>query len=218
MNRFVTFLYNWITQSLNLQKQPSRGVLIKLLCNFIEIALRHGCSRVNLLHIFRTPFSKNTSRWLLLNLSIKGTVMQTEKALINDRLRIPKVPCKLHILNLLFFKKVAYFLLSFLFINKTLRLNNLNTRTAMYAKISVFAICVEAIMYLLSYNLHHCTFKVFFSFAFICVFSICCRRIHIFMFFFASILPSSPPCTKYPRVEPLKAKLECKLIRIISFS
>ena len=29
-----------------------------MLCNFIEIALRHGCSPVNLLHIFRTPFSK----------------------------------------------------------------------------------------------------------------------------------------------------------------
>ena len=29
--------------------------------NFIEIALRHECSPVNLLHIFRTPFPKNTS-------------------------------------------------------------------------------------------------------------------------------------------------------------
>ena len=28
----------------------------KLFCNFIEIALRHGCSPVNLLHIFRTLF------------------------------------------------------------------------------------------------------------------------------------------------------------------
>ena len=27
---------------------------------------QHGCSPVNLLHIFRTPFLKNTSRWLLL--------------------------------------------------------------------------------------------------------------------------------------------------------
>ena len=34
--------------------------------NFIEITLRHGCSPVNLLHIFRTPFTKNTSGWLLL--------------------------------------------------------------------------------------------------------------------------------------------------------
>ena len=30
-------------------------VSIKLLCNFIEITLQHGCSPVNLLHIFRTP-------------------------------------------------------------------------------------------------------------------------------------------------------------------
>ena len=29
--------------------------------NFIEIALWHGCSPVNLLHIFRTPFPRNTS-------------------------------------------------------------------------------------------------------------------------------------------------------------
>ena len=34
--------------------------------NFIEIALWHGCSPVNLLHIFRTPFPRNTSGWLLL--------------------------------------------------------------------------------------------------------------------------------------------------------
>ena len=40
-----------------------------MLCNFIEIALRHGCSPVNLLHIFRTPFPKNTSGWLLRYLS-----------------------------------------------------------------------------------------------------------------------------------------------------
>ena len=36
---------------------PCRSVIsIKLLCNFIEIALRHGYPPVNLLHIFRTPF------------------------------------------------------------------------------------------------------------------------------------------------------------------
>ena len=33
--------------------------------NFIEITLRHGCSPVNLLQIFRTSFTKNTSGWLL---------------------------------------------------------------------------------------------------------------------------------------------------------
>ena len=71
------------------QNQPSRGVLkkrysenmqqihmrtpmpeydisIKLLSNFFEITLRHGCFPVNLLHIFRTPLLKNTS-WRLLH-------------------------------------------------------------------------------------------------------------------------------------------------------
>ena len=46
------------------------------------------------------------------------------------------------------------FLLSFWFINKTLQLNKLETKTDMNAKISMFVICVEAIAYLLLYNLH----------------------------------------------------------------
>ena len=41
-------------------------ISIKLLCNFIDFALQHGCSFVNLLHIFRTPFPRNFSGWLLL--------------------------------------------------------------------------------------------------------------------------------------------------------
>ena len=40
----------------------------KLLCNFIEIALRHWCSPVNLLHVFRIPFPKSTPGGLLLNI------------------------------------------------------------------------------------------------------------------------------------------------------
>ena len=39
---------------------------VALQSNFIEIALRHGCSPVNLLYIFRTPFPRNTSGRLLL--------------------------------------------------------------------------------------------------------------------------------------------------------
>ena len=39
---------------------------IKLLFNFIEITFRHGCCPINLLHIFRAPFPKNTSGGLLL--------------------------------------------------------------------------------------------------------------------------------------------------------
>ena len=46
-------------------EHPCRSVIaIKLLCNFIEITLRHGCSFINLLHIFRRPFLKNTSERL----------------------------------------------------------------------------------------------------------------------------------------------------------
>ena len=45
---------------------PCRSAIsIKLLCDFVEIILWHGCSPVNLRHIFRTPFYKNTSARLL---------------------------------------------------------------------------------------------------------------------------------------------------------
>ena len=53
--------------TLPMQKQPSRGVLRKRCSNFIEITLRRGCFPVNLLHIFRTPFPKITSKGLLLS-------------------------------------------------------------------------------------------------------------------------------------------------------
>ena len=42
------------------------AISIKLLCDFIETILWHGCSPVNLLDIFRTPSTRNTSGWLLL--------------------------------------------------------------------------------------------------------------------------------------------------------
>ena len=38
--------------------------------NFVEITLRHGCSPVNLLHIFRAAFPRNTSGWLILFIDI----------------------------------------------------------------------------------------------------------------------------------------------------
>ena len=38
---------------------------IKLLCSFLEIALWHACSPVNLLHIIRTPFPYNSPGGLL---------------------------------------------------------------------------------------------------------------------------------------------------------
>ena len=73
----------------NVQKQPSGGVyrkgysenmwqiyrrksIPKSDFNFIEITLRHGWSPVNLLHIFKAPFSKNTSGGMLLNFAKTG--------------------------------------------------------------------------------------------------------------------------------------------------
>ena len=38
----------------------------KVAKQFIEITLRHGCSSVNLLHVFRIAFPKNTSGGLFL--------------------------------------------------------------------------------------------------------------------------------------------------------
>ena len=47
-------------------ERPCRSAIsIKLLCNFIVIALQYGCYRVTLQYIFRTPFPWNTSGRLL---------------------------------------------------------------------------------------------------------------------------------------------------------
>ena len=71
-------------RKLKTQKQPSRGVFSKRYsenmqqicrrtpmskCDFNKVA-KHGCSTVNLQHIFRTPFTKNTSERLLLKTQI----------------------------------------------------------------------------------------------------------------------------------------------------
>ena len=36
-------------------------------CDFNKVALQHGCSPVNLLHVFKTPFPENTYGGLLLD-------------------------------------------------------------------------------------------------------------------------------------------------------
>ena len=51
--------------------------------SFIEITLQHGCSPVNLLHIFRTHFPKNTSQGLLLYcLHLLGAVALVKNVLL----------------------------------------------------------------------------------------------------------------------------------------
>ena len=57
------------------------------------------------------------------------------------------------------FLKVAYFLtVSVVF---CVDQQNLETRKAMNAKVSVFIVCVETIIFLLFHNLHDCTFNPF---------------------------------------------------------
>ena len=63
-------------------EHPCRNVIsIKLQSNLIEITLQHGCSSVNLLHIFRTPFPRNTSGWLLLTITKYSLVLIPEESL-----------------------------------------------------------------------------------------------------------------------------------------
>ena len=76
--------------------------------NFIEIALRHGCSPVNVLHIFRTPFQQNTSEWLLLLLTFSDCMLRQKRQLyciddigifLHQQLRIFRQQCQvLHLL------------------------------------------------------------------------------------------------------------------------
>ena len=88
----------------NFRKQPPRGVLskrfsenmqeiyrrtpcqnvisIKLQSKFNETTFRHGCSSVNLPHIFRIPFLKNTSGRLLLKFYLWLTVAKMRLRLL----------------------------------------------------------------------------------------------------------------------------------------
>ena len=60
------------------REHPCRSTIsIKFQSNFIEITLRHRCSPVTLLHIFRTPFLNNAFGWLLLKGCSSGTALKT---------------------------------------------------------------------------------------------------------------------------------------------
>ena len=43
------------------------AISIKMPSHFIEITIRHGCSPINFLHIFKIPFLRNVSEGLYLN-------------------------------------------------------------------------------------------------------------------------------------------------------
>ena len=91
----LVYLRRFVKTTLLLQKQPSRGVLKKrcsevmqqIYSKFIEITLRHRCYPVNWLHIFRQPFSMNTSGWLLLSLTTR-TLNEIKKAIFSRRVTI----------------------------------------------------------------------------------------------------------------------------------
>ena len=55
----------------------------KMFCNFIKITLQHGCSLVNVRHVFRTPFYKNTYGGLLLKL-LKVYSKSLQKYLVRE--------------------------------------------------------------------------------------------------------------------------------------
>ena len=61
----------------NMQQIYRRTPMSKLLCSVIEIALRHGCSPVILLDIFRASFLKNTYGRLLLYYKDANTCLHT---------------------------------------------------------------------------------------------------------------------------------------------
>ena len=58
----------------------------------------------------------------------------------------------------IFLKRSLFLTVSNVFY-KTLRFNNSRTRTVINVKITLFVIRAEAIIYLLLYNLHDCTFN-----------------------------------------------------------
>ena len=79
--RFIyLFLYILFTQKKGVLKTCSKftgepscrsviSVKLKFIeSNFMEMTLRHGCSSVNLLYIFRIPFPNNISGWLVLQI------------------------------------------------------------------------------------------------------------------------------------------------------
>ena len=58
-------------------EHPCRNAIsINLPSNFIQIALWHGCTFVNLLHILIASFPKNTSEGLLLNWYVELSILK----------------------------------------------------------------------------------------------------------------------------------------------
>ena len=65
-----------------------------LFCNFNETKLRHGCSPVNLLHIFRTLLPKITSGGLFLQNQCKSNAMIIEINSNHENIKVGLSPSK----------------------------------------------------------------------------------------------------------------------------
>ena len=65
---------------------PAETAFQKGLSKFIEISLQHGCFPINLLHVLRTPFSKNTSGGLFqLSWMFHGCKLNNKKNRLHER-------------------------------------------------------------------------------------------------------------------------------------
>ena len=106
-------------------------ILINLLNNFIEITLWHGCSPVNLPHIFRTLFIKNTSGQLLLNAAfnyLQKKVIQHQSRIsvsCNKESENKKLPSKWTLFALLMFSLLHSMSICPIFASNLLQTHNI---------------------------------------------------------------------------------------------
>ena len=120
-------------------EHPCRSVIsIKLQSNFIEIALRHGCSPVNLLHIFRTHFSRNTFGWLLL---FKCTTNKAHEIIKNGILLVFSYFCFLYNIPITITFYFLYFCVNVFDVFFIFKLNSIISKSAAlrYLRHDVFA-------------------------------------------------------------------------------
>ena len=57
-------------------KYTNKCIFVSFYISIYLCTLQHGCSPIILLHISRTPFLKNTSGWLLLNILISLFILE----------------------------------------------------------------------------------------------------------------------------------------------
>ena len=82
------------------REHPCRSAIsIKFFCYFIEITLRHGCSPVNSRHIFRTPFLKDTSVRLFLEITKKNKMKRNIKKLVPNEQKHTETTTSISVTN-----------------------------------------------------------------------------------------------------------------------